>query len=75
MSLGRLTRDGLTGAGSDTSKPGHHSLDGSDDRWFPEEDDVERCPDEEARGSADVRVEDCHGGGDIGRVGGTAVEP
>ena len=51
----------FTCSGSDTNEAGHHSLDGSDDGGLFEEDYVKPSPDEEARGGADVGVEDGHG--------------
>nr|GMC60762.1 uncharacterized protein LOC100382111 [Ipomoea batatas] len=60
--------------GSDANKASDHSLNGSDDGWLVEENDVETSPDKEAGGGADVGVEDSHGGVDVSTVRVAAIE-
>lgn len=63
-----------TCARSDTDETRDHALDGSDDRRFLEEDDVEPRPHQEACRSAYVGVEDSHGGVYIGGIRVTTVK-
>uniref|UniRef100_A0A8R7U016 Uncharacterized protein n=1 Tax=Triticum urartu TaxID=4572 RepID=A0A8R7U016_TRIUA len=64
-----------TRAGRDADEAGDHALDGADDGGLLEEDDVQGGPDEEAGRGADVGVEHCDGGVEVGGVRVTAVEP
>nr|GMC68098.1 hypothetical protein Ccrd_020301 [Ipomoea batatas] len=68
-----LVRD-LFNLRSDANKASDHSLNGSDDGWLVEENDVETSPDKEAGGGADVGVEDSHGGVDVCTVRVAAIE-
>lgn len=46
-----------TCSGSNAGKTSDHALNGSDDRRFAKENDIERGPHEEARGGGEVGVE------------------